>query len=159
MKKSPKTFETSKPRIIIIIIIISGFLFFYFLGEGMISSVSTGYVSRPLTPNLNFASALSSERQTNYRNLSIRKDIFLCYHFLITRYEPDVFSQLTFLFLVFVAAENRSQPLKYVASDISWLYPESVLKSRITTCTVWESLSVSPRIFPLLRRINLCHPE
>ena len=47
MKKSPKAFETSKPRIIIIIIIISGFLSFYFLEEGMISSVSTGYVFRP----------------------------------------------------------------------------------------------------------------
>ena len=47
MKKSPKAFEISKPWIIIIIIIISGFLSVYFLGEGMISSVSTGYVSRP----------------------------------------------------------------------------------------------------------------
>ena len=40
MKKSPKAFETSKPRIIIIIIIISGFLSFYFLEEEMISAVS-----------------------------------------------------------------------------------------------------------------------
>ena len=47
MKKPPKTFETPKPRIIIIIIIISGFLSLYFLEEGMISSVSTGYVFRP----------------------------------------------------------------------------------------------------------------
>ena len=56
-----------------------------------------------------------------------------------------------YFFFIICSCREQVPALKYVTFDVSWFYPESVLKSRITTCTVWESLSVSPRKISIIK--------